>query len=75
MIVTKTTGTRPRALGEEALERLDVHVALERVDGRRVAALRDDEVDRLGAARLDVRAGRVEVGVVRDDLARPADDA
>ena len=28
---------------------------------------------RLGAGGLDVRAGRVEVGVVRDDLARPAD--
>ena len=29
---------------------------------------------RLGAGRLDVGPRRVEVGVVRDDLARPADD-
>jgi hypothetical protein len=41
---------------------------------RRVAALGDDQVDRLGAGELDVGAGGVEVGVVRDHLARPADD-
>ena len=62
------------AFGQERVERLDVHVALERVDRGRVAALGDDEVDRLGAGCLDIRPGRVEVGVVRDDLARPADD-
>jgi hypothetical protein len=64
-----------RPLGEEPVERVDVHVALERVDRRRLATLGDDEVDGLGAGRLDVRSRRVEVGVVRDDLARAADDA
>ena len=61
------------ALGEQPLERVDVHVALERVRGARVAPLGDDQVDRLGAGRLDVGARRVEMGVVRDDLARPAE--
>ena len=58
---------------DEPLERLDVHVALERVLRRRVVPLGDHEVDRLGARELDVRARRVEVGVVGDDLARAAD--
>ena len=40
-----------------------------------VAALGDDEVDRLGAGELDVGARRVEVRVVRDDLVRPAEHA
>ena len=62
------------ARGQQRLERVGVHVALERMERGRVAALGDDEVDRLGAGRLDVGAGGVEVGVVRDDLARPADD-
>ena len=73
--VTNTTGTSPAALGDERVQRVDVHVALERVDGRRVATLGDDEVDGLGAGGLDVGAGRVEMGVVGDDLARAADDA
>ena len=73
--VTNTTGTSRGALGEQPVERVDVHVALERVERRRVAALGDDEVDRLGAGRLDVRPGRVEVGVVGHDLAGPAEDA
>ena len=33
----------------------------------------DDQVERLGAGRLDVGAGRVEMRVVGDDLPRPAD--
>ena len=37
------------------------------------AALGDDQVDGLGAGVLDVGAGRVEVGVVGDGLARAAD--
>ena len=73
--VTNTTGTWSPVRVEQRLERVDVHVALERVDRRRVAALGDDEVDRLGARRLDVRPRRVEVGVVGHDLARPAEDA
>jgi hypothetical protein len=38
-------------------------------------ALVDDQVDRLGAGVLDVGAGRVEVGVVGDDLALAAERA
>ena len=53
-------------LREQPLERLHVHVALERVLVRGVAALRDHEVDRLGAGELDVGPGRVEMGVVRE---------
>ena len=74
MIVTKTTGTWPACSVEERLQRDDVHVALERVDRRRVVALLDDEVDRLGARELDVGPGRVEVGVVGNPLAGAADD-
>jgi hypothetical protein len=58
---------------EECLERVEVHVALERVQRRRVAALGDHQVDGGGAGVLDVGAGGVEVGVVRHDLARTAD--
>jgi hypothetical protein len=61
------------ALGEQRLEARDVHVALEGMLQRRVEALRDDQVDRLRAGGLDVGAGGVEVGVVRHDLARPAE--
>jgi hypothetical protein len=44
------------------------------MDRSRVEALSDDEVERLGAGRLDVRPRRVEVRVVGDDLAGSADD-
>ena len=56
-------------LRDEPLEGGEVHVPLERVLERWLATLRDDQVDRLRAGELDVRPGRVEVGVVRD--ARP----
>ena len=62
-------------LREQPLERLHVHVALERVLVRGVAALRDHEVDRLGAGELDVGPGRVEMGVVRNHATRAAEDA
>ncbi len=52
--------------GDEPIERLDVHVALERMVDRRVVALGDDEVDGLGSRELDVRPGRVEMRVVRE---------
>ena len=68
-------GHAAASLVEEAVERVHVHVALERMDRRRVAALLDHEIDRLGAGGLDVRPGRVEVGVVGHRLARPAEDA
>jgi hypothetical protein len=58
-------------LVERPLERLEVDVALERVHERRVAALGDHEVERLGALDLDVGARGVEVVVVRHHLARP----
>ena len=73
-MVTNTTGTSARPGRQQCLQRRHVHVALERVDRRRVATLGDDQVDGLRAGGLDVRPGRVEVGVVRDHLARTADD-
>ena len=39
-----------------------------------LATFRDDEVDGFGAGRLDVRPRCIEMGVVRDDLARTRDD-
>jgi hypothetical protein len=60
--------------GEEGFEGVDVHVALERMDRRRIAALGDDEVDGLGTRRLNVRPRGVEMGVVGDQRSRPADD-
>src|SRR4029450_2393319 len=41
---------------------------------RRLVALRDHEGDGVGAGCLDVRARRVEMGVVGHEAARPADD-
>ena len=61
------------ALGQEGLERRDVHVPLERMERRRDATLGDDQVDRLGAGVLDVGAGRVEMGVVGDGLSGATD--
>ena len=66
-------GHRIPARVEERLEGTDVHVALERMERGRNASFGDHEVDRLRAGVLDVRARRVEVRVVRDDLPRPAD--
>ena len=73
VIVTKTTGTSAARSASRRLERLDVHVALERVQRAWVAALRDRQVERLGPGVLDVGPCRVEVGVVGDDLARPTE--
>ncbi len=71
--VTNTTGMSAAALRQQRVEALEVHVPLERVEGGRVEALGDHEVDRLGAGGLDVGPGGVEVGVVRDDRAGPGD--
>ena len=73
--VTNTTGTRSPLASSKAFEPGDVHVALERVDRLWVAALGDDQVDRLGAGELHVGARGVEVRVVRDDLVRSAQHA
>ena len=54
---------------ERLFEGRKIHVALERVEETRDAPFRDDEVARLGALDLHVRARRVEVVVVRDDVA------
>ena len=43
------------------------------MDPLRLATFRYDEVDRLRACRLDVRPCRIEVRVIRDDLARSCD--
>ena len=53
----------------QALQRGDVHVAFERMLQAGLAALGDDQIDRLGADELDVGAGGVEVRVVGDDIA------
>ena len=41
--------------------------------GLRLFPFRDDEVYRLGSGRLDIRPRGVEMRIVRDDLALPAD--
>src|SRR5581483_7959177 len=58
---------------EQGLERLEVHVSLERMEGLGAAALGDHEIDRLGTGRLDVGPGRVEVRVVRVFFSRYGD--
>ena len=74
VIVTKTAGTfSGAALGQEGLERRDVHVSLERMEHRWNATLGDDQVDGLGAGVLDVGAGRIEMGVVGDGLSGATD--
>ena len=73
MIVTKTTGTSSARSVEQPLERFNVHVALERMQCRRVAALRDRQVECLRPGVLDVGPRRVEVRVVGDDLPRPTE--
>jgi len=50
---------------ENALERLQVHVALERMDERRLPPFRDHQIARRGAFMLDIRARRIEVNVVQ----------
>src|SRR3989442_11611837 len=44
------------------------------MDALRFTSLGNNEIHRLGAGGFDVRARRVEVGVVRDDLSRAGDD-
>ncbi len=56
-------------LADRRLERLQVHVPLEGVLGRRHPPLGNDQVPRLRADVFNVRASGVEVGVVGDDLA------
>jgi hypothetical protein len=51
----------------------EIHVALERMQHRRLASFRDHEVARLGLFDLDVRARRIEVVVVGHDLAGQQD--
>src|SRR5690606_41865805 len=55
------------------LQRGQVHVPLEGMDQVRNAPFRDHEIARLGAFGLDVGARRVEVVVVRDDVAGAED--
>ena len=62
-----------RLPGQQPVERLQVDVALERVLEVRHASLRDDQVPGLGALDLDVGARRVEMVVVRHDIARMQD--
>jgi hypothetical protein len=58
------------ALGvDEAVELLDVHVALEGMEHMRMTPLLDDEVERPPGAVLDAGPCRVEVIVVRHGVA------
>ena len=57
-----------------SFQRRGVHVPLEIGDAVGVDALGRGQIDRHGAGELDVRAGRVEMGVVGHVLARPAHD-
>ena len=75
VIVTNTHRHVVRPLAEQRVQCGDVHVALERMAARGVVSFGDHEVDGLGTGGLDVGSGGVEVGVVRHDLAGPADDA
>ena len=59
-------------LRDQAFERGNVHVALERVARARVASFRDQEVDGARPGVLDVGARGVEVAVVRDHLSGTA---
>jgi len=52
---------------EDVVERLEVDVALERVERLRIARLADRDVDPRAARELDVRARRREVEVRRDE--------
>lgn len=63
------------AFAEEGLKLVEVQVSLERVLVVRVAGPVVDEVHRLGPLVFDVGAGRVEVAVVGDGLARLAEQA
>ncbi len=56
--------------GDGLPQRVDIHVALERMKRRRVATLGNHQIPRLGVLVLDVGAGRVEVRVVGNDVAR-----
>ena len=58
---------------EELLQRRNIHVALEGVALARLEPFRDRQVEGLRPGELDVGPRGVEVGVVRDDPARPAD--
>src|SRR5439155_18662898 len=62
------------AVGQEPVECVEIHVSLERVLERGLERLGNRQVDRLGSRELDVCPRRVEVGVVRDDLARPTEN-
>ena len=73
VMVMNTSGTSAPACLEQRVEAVEVHVPLERVVRARVESLRDHEVDGLGAGGLDVGPRRVEVGVVRHDLAGAGD--
>ena len=70
MTVTITSGTRSPSARSVRSSAVEIDVALERMHERGHAPFRNHEVARFGALDLDVRAGRVEVVVVRDDLAR-----
>ena len=63
-----------RRLGQQRFQPLEVDVALEWIQLVRRVSLGSHQIHGLGAGRLDVAASRVEVGIGRNDPARPADD-
>ena len=70
MTVTMTSGTRSPSCSSVRSSAARSMLPLNGCERRGHAALGDDEVARLGPLDLDVGARRVEVVVVRDDLAR-----
>ena len=54
---------------EQRLDSLQVDIALERIDQRWLQTFRDHQIDRLDADVFQVRAGRIEVGVVGHQVA------
>jgi hypothetical protein len=75
VIVSMQSGTRSGPFSRrKRIEALDIHVALEGPLERGLEPFSAGEIDGRRARPFDVRSGRVEVGVARDEPARRADD-
>src|SRR5664279_6512455 len=60
---------------DEILQTRNIHVALEWQSGRRLTRFGDRKIDGFSAHKLNIRAGRVKVGVVGHDVDLLAGDA
>ncbi len=70
MTVNITKGTSVALFPQHRFQRLQIHVALEGVDGLWLASFWDGDIETDCAYVLDIGAGGVEVGVVGHDIAR-----